>query len=111
MSKHRRNYREHFLRTAPVGNRDSLVLGAMGLAGETGEVVDLLKKHLFHSKELDRDKLILELGDVRWYMECIITSIKSSMEEVEDRNVEKLLRRFPKGFNPEDAEAKKDVTP
>lgn len=43
----------------------------MGLFGETGEVVDLIKKHIGHSHPLDRDKLVKELGDVEWYMEAI----------------------------------------
>jgi NTP pyrophosphatase (non-canonical NTP hydrolase) len=48
--------------------RDSKFLAAMGLAGEAGEVCDLLKKHLLHGKELDRDELNKELGDVLWYL-------------------------------------------
>lgn len=41
---------------------------AMGLAGEAGEVVDLLKKHLYHGHALDTGALAKELGDVLWYV-------------------------------------------
>lgn len=44
---------------------------ALGLVGETGEVVDLIKKHIGHSHPLDRVKLVKELGDVEWYMEAL----------------------------------------
>ena len=100
-------YREMVIRNSPHIDTDpiqtKLCLGAMGLAGEVGEVVDLLKKHLFHGKELDRDKLIIELGDVRWYMEYLLLAIGLTIEEVEAKNTEKLLKRYPNGFNFEDA--------
>lgn len=107
-------YRKEVLRTFELGQnfREKLNLGALGLAGETGEVVDLLKKHLFHGKELDRDKLKLELGDVRWYLEVLAHSAGFSMDEIEEANIEKLRKRFPgTGFTTEDANSKKDENP
>lgn len=110
------NYRKHVLRTFSGGEiinnaedmKNKLSLGALGLAGETGEVVDIIKKALFHNKPLDLEKLKLELGDVRWYLEvlCIVTGF--TMEQVEAANVAKLEKRFPNGFKPEDANAKAD---
>lgn len=41
--------------------------GCMGLNGEAGECIDLLKKYLYQGHELDREKMIEELGDVLWY--------------------------------------------
>lgn len=104
------SYREEMLRTAPCVDtkRDMFLLGSMGLAGETGEVVDLLKKHLFHGKDLDKQKLILELGDVRWYLECLCVAAETTIEEVEKANIQKLTLRYPKGFTKFDAEARKD---
>lgn len=99
------NYREEVLRTA--GSTD-LAMGALGLAGETGEVVDLLKKHLYHGKPLDRIKLVKELGDVRWYMEYLMAATNVTMEEVEATNVTKLRIRFPEGFSFQAAAAKAD---
>ena len=98
-------YREEVLRTS--GSTD-LAMGALGLAGETGEVVDLLKKHLYHGKPLDRTALVKELGDIRWYLEYIMAASDISMEEVEAMNVAKLRKRFPEGFSFEAANAKAD---
>lgn len=88
--------------------RDVINLGAMGLAGEAGEVADLVKKHLFHQVPLDRDKLIKELGDVRWYFEVLCHAAGTTIEEVEKLNVEKLRKRFPNGFTTEDSIKKAD---
>lgn len=105
------NYRTEVIRTLnpdAYTKESSLTLAALGLAGETGEVVDMLKKFLFHGKPLDRDKIILELGDVRWYLESLAISLDVSMQEIEDRNIAKLRARFPEGFTHADANAKKD---
>lgn len=96
-------FRDAMLRTAPNLGANSisenLSLGALGLGGEAGEVVDLIKKVLHHGKELDRAKLILELGDVRWYLEYLAASINVSMEEIETKNIAKLAARYPTGFS------------
>ena len=75
-----------------------LNVGALGLAGESGEVIDLIKKHLFHGKPLDRDKAIEELGDVFWYVQCLAEALDVSIGEVAQKNAAKLRRRYPKGF-------------
>jgi NTP pyrophosphatase (non-canonical NTP hydrolase) len=79
--------------------RDELLnVGALGLAGESGEVIDLIKKHLFHGKPLDRDKAIEELGDVFWYIQCLAEALDVSIGEVAQKNAAKLKKRYPKGF-------------
>jgi len=84
----------------------------MGLAGEAGEVVDLLKKILYHGKLLDREKLKLELGDVLWYVADVARQYGIPLSEVRDGNVAKLTERFPKGhFTPEDSAARADEKP
>lgn len=109
-------YRDEVLRTAGVSLekdsfRDQLLLGATGLAGEGGEVVDLIKKHVFHGKPLDKENLIMELGDVRWYLEYLMLANGISMEEVEAVNIAKLRKRYPDGFNKADAQERKDEKP
>jgi len=100
-------YRDSVMRTSPDFEMDSLEtklsLGGLGLAGEAGEVVDIIKKIIHHKKSIDRDSLIEELGDVRWYLEYLAASLNVSMDEIEKRNVEKLLKRYPNGFNYKDA--------
>lgn len=51
-----------------LNEQEVLVNALMGLCGESGEAIDLLKKHLFQGHDLDRAKLIKELGDVAWYL-------------------------------------------
>ena len=48
------------------GNEQVLTNCALGLAGETGQVVDLVKKYTFHGKDLDHDAIVKEMGDVLW---------------------------------------------
>jgi len=103
-------YREEVARTAGFlpDQKANLSMGALGLAGEAGEVADMLKKHLYHNKPLDRNELIKELGDVRWYLEFLLLVTGVSMETVENINVEKLRKRYPSGFSYKDAAERKD---
>ena len=80
----------------------------MGLSGECGEVVDLLKKHVWQGKNLDINDLIEEVGDVLWYIAnlCNVNSI--TMEECMLANVNKLKKRYPNGFSIKDANERKD---
>lgn len=88
-------YRDEVLRTTRHPRSRGLEHAAMGLAGEAGEVVDVLKKHLIYERELDRDHLIEELGDVLWYAELIMHNINVTREEVEQANIAKLRKRYP----------------
>jgi len=104
------SYQREASRTLPPNTEPSktLNLGALGLGGESGEVIDLLKKHLFHDQPLDRDKLRKELGDVLWYLSAITTGAGLTLQEVADANVEKLRKRYPDGFSPAASVAKAD---
>ncbi len=73
--------------------------GVMGLCGEAGEAIDLVKKHLFHGHELKREELIKELGDVAWYLAESCTALGVELEEVLTLNIEKLKKRYPEGFD------------
>jgi NTP pyrophosphatase (non-canonical NTP hydrolase) len=82
--------------------KDQVLLnGMMGLCGESGEAIDLLKKHLCHGHELDKDKLILELGDIAWYLAIASYALDVDLENVLSLNVEKLKKRYPGGFSKE----------
>ena len=80
---------------------DKVLNGVMGLNGEAGECIDILKKYFFQGHDLDADKLIDELGDVLWYIAETCTGIGVTMEEVAIRNIEKLRKRYPHGFETE----------
>ena len=82
-----------------LDKKDVLINGVMGLCGESGEAIDIVKKHLAHGHELDRDALIKELGDVAWYLAETATALDVSLEEVLTQNIEKLKKRYPEGFS------------
>ena len=98
-------YQKAAMRTASgvcAKTRENLLLnGVMGLNGEAGECIDMVKKHLFQGHDLDKDKLVKELGDVCWYLAISAEALGVTLEEVMQRNVDKLLERYPDGFDPE----------
>lgn len=95
-------YQREALRTAnhktPMG---AIANGCLGLAGEAGEVVDHLKKHLFQGHALDYPKMREELGDLLWYAAILANALQVDLETVMKANIEKLKRRYPDGFDPE----------
>lgn len=95
-------YQKKAMRTASSLDKDALVLnGVMGLNGEAGECIDIVKKHLFQGHDLDREKLIDELGDVLWYAASLAEGIGTTLDDVMQHNVDKLTRRYPEGFDAE----------
>ncbi len=81
-----------------LDKKDVLINGVMGLCGESGEAIDIVKKHLAQGHELDREHLIKELGDVAWYLAETATALDVTLEEVFSQNIEKLKKRYPQGF-------------
>lgn len=94
-------YQELAMRTLnPEIEKKELILNAsMGLCGESGEVIDLVKKHLFQGHDLDEEVLIKELGDVAWYLAEAATALNVNLSEILEKNIKKLENRFPDGFN------------
>ena len=96
------DYQRAALRTAQLdkfGPDELLLNGVMGLTGEAGECIDLVKKMRFQGHELDRDKFLLELGDVAWYLAVAAKGAGFSLSEVFEANVDKLKKRYPDGFD------------
>ena len=82
-----------------LSEKEILINGVMGLCGESGEAIDIVKKWLAQGHELDREKLIKEIGDVAWYIAEIATALGVTLDEVLSANIEKLRRRYPDGFS------------
>lgn len=80
---------------------ERLAMATLGLAGEAGEVVDLVKKHLFHGHPLDKQLLSKELGDVLWYIAETCTVLDLALGDVARENITKLAQRYPHGFSSE----------
>lgn len=80
-----------------------LLHAAMGLATESGEFIDMLKKHIFYGKKLDYPNLGEELGDAMWYSGVAIDVLKTTLDEVLTVNIMKLRERYPEKFTEESA--------
>lgn len=93
------DYQRAALRTANGANCVNLMNAALGMAGESGEVADIIKKHTFQGHDLDVNHVAEELGDVLWYVAVGAEAIGLSLGEVAQRNVDKLKRRYPDGFD------------
>ncbi len=93
-------YQEAALKTCntSLNKKDLLLNGVMGLCGESGEVIDLVKKHIAQGHELNRDKMIEELGDVAWYIALTAYALDVDMDSVLKQNIDKLKKRYPHGF-------------
>ena len=84
-----------------LANKGHLLNGVLGLAGEAGECADLVKKHYYQDGRNYVDDLEDELGDVLWYVAETAMALGLTLEEVAARNVEKLKKRYPEGFEAE----------
>ena len=76
-----------------------LLNGLMGLNGEAGEAIDLMKKHMFQGHELDREHMAKELGDVAWYLALCADAICYDLDSILTMNITKLKARYPNGFD------------
>ena len=84
-----------------LSRKDVLINGVMGLCGESGEAIDIVKKWLAQGHELDQEKLAKELGDICWYLAETATALGLSLEDIMAANIEKLKKRYPQGFDSE----------
>lgn len=82
-----------------LNKRDVLINSVMGLCGEAGEAIDIVKKWMAHGHELDREHLAKELGDIAWYLAEAATALDMSLEDILRANIEKLRKRYPQGFD------------
>ena len=84
-----------------LAGKDVLINGVMGLCGESGEAIDIVKKHLAQGHPLDKEKLAKELGDIAWYLAETAYAIGYPLEEILQMNIDKLKARYPEGFSSE----------
>lgn len=81
-----------------LDRKDVLINSVMGLCGESGEAIDIVKKWLAQGHELDKEHLAKELGDIAWYLAEAATALEISLEDVFKANIDKLRSRYPEGF-------------
>jgi NTP pyrophosphatase (non-canonical NTP hydrolase) len=76
----------------------SVHVATLGLAGESGEVCELVKKYLGHGAGIDPQRVCEELGDVLWYVAALASLFGFTLDDVAAGNIEKLRQRYPNGF-------------
>lgn len=95
----------------PLTPHETMIIwNAVGLAGETGEVVDDIKKSIFHRHGIDYTRLSKEIGDVLWYVAALCTTLSLDMESIMSENIEKLMKRYPDGYNSDDSKKRVDIS-
>lgn len=107
-----KTYQEKVLSTASAAiteSKNSMLLnGALGMCGESGEVADIIKKHLFQGHALKTDKIREEMGDVLWYIAVMCEALDVTIEVLMNENIAKLEARYPGGFSAEKSINRKD---
>lgn len=96
-----KSYQELAMRTAKLdthNNANNMLNACLGLCGESGEVADLIKKHLFQEHPLKKEKIIEEIGDVMWYIALMAKTLGTTLDIIAQKNIEKLEKRFPKNI-------------
>lgn len=84
----------------PMSN-ERLLNGLMGLNGEAGEAIEILKKFFFQGHSLNYDRITEEIGDALWYITLCAKAMGKTLEDIARYNIEKLEKRFPNGFSTE----------
>lgn len=106
------SYSQHVLRTESPITADlekravvhlRLFHGVCGIVTEAGELMNQLKRHIFYGQPLDSCNIEEELGDIEWYMAVVRDILGGTQEYIQDRNVEKLKRRYPDRYSHESA--------
>lgn len=82
-----------------LSKKDVLINSVMGLCGESGEAIDIVKKWLAQGHELDKEHLAKELGDIAWYLTEAATALDLPLENILQANIEKIKKRYPEGFD------------
>ena len=92
----------------PTPEQCELLHAAIGIAGEAGELLDAVRKHVFDGQPLDEDNIIEELGDLCFYIEAACQSIKMKRDDIEELNMAKLFERYKDGYSDQQAQERKD---
>lgn len=91
-----------------TGDRAHMLHMGVGISGESGELLDAIKKHVIYGKELDRDNVIEELGDLEFYMEGLRQGLDITREETIGHNMAKLSVRYGRVYSDLSAQVRED---
>lgn len=101
------NFVQARFKTFPTAT-ETLLHGAVGVAGEAGELLDAVKKNWAYNKPLDAHNVIEELGDLEFYLQAIRSHLGFTRLQILEANVAKLTKRYPTGYTDEAAAARAD---
>jgi NTP pyrophosphatase (non-canonical NTP hydrolase) len=91
-----------------TGSDTNLLHMVIGISGEAGELLDAIKKAVIYRKELDRNNVIEELGDIEFYLEGLRQELGLSREECLAANVAKLQKRYGDKYSDSAAQIRAD---
>ena len=94
-----------------ANGNDALCDYALGLCGEAGEAVEIVKKAVFHDHHLGLTKMIEELGDCVWYITALCNAMNVSLDKVLEINQAKLNRRYPNGYEHARSKGRSEIKP
>lgn len=104
-----KNCRRLFVK--PDDEIGKLLHAAVGVAGESGELLDAIKKTWIYGKPLDRENLVEECGDALFYISVLLDNCGSSLQEAMQENIDKLNKRYPVGYTDQAAQERADKEP
>lgn len=81
---------------------------AVGISGESGELLDAIKKAVIYNKPLDRENVIEELGDLEFYMQGLRAGLGITRNETIQANIAKLGKRYSQGYSDQAAQDRAD---
>jgi len=81
---------------------------AVGVSGESGELLDAIKKHCVYQKQINMDNVIEEAGDILFYLTGLLNDLGISLEDCINANIIKLSKRYPNGYSNAAAIARAD---
>lgn len=87
------------LKVSVNDSNEDLIHGAMGLSSEAGEILTIVKAHLFYGKPFDNLNMREELGDCFWYLALLAEWMGMTFEDLQEMNLEKLRIRYPEKFD------------
>ena len=89
-------------------NSGKIENGLLGLFGEGGECADIYKKYMYQMHGFDREHMAKEAGDCLWYLAELVTGLGMTLEDVAKMNIDKLMARYPEGFDSEKSQHRQE---
>ena len=95
--------RKRIIEELTVYKRVQLVHAVFGISDEAGELCGQMEKWLFYNQELDTSNIVEELGDLMWYIVTAADAVDTTLEEIMEKNIQKLKVRYPDKYTDHDA--------